>query len=260
MTGLDGALALVITLLQIVREGILVLAIADGVHAAEALFAVAVAFLVAVAFICLVFDECGFLEVVVGFVLVAVVFFVSAFELLTFLPLSLDTLIPDDASVTKTFTAKMSVTIYLIIWTTTTKSATATKTKVIPGPTEYAACSEGNDSNSGGIGYFITNVLNNGPGIPSDFQIVANGAGSPDEGCSSCMQFASCETWIDRAKNRNCFLLYHAGSTCKTQGNHPNFFMSKKGADSGAGFVVGNGKCGFTYSGNSDGSLFSVDA
>ncbi|KAJ4005036.1 hypothetical protein NW752_011550 [Fusarium irregulare] len=156
------------------------------------------------------------------------------------------TLIPDDASVTKTFTATMSVTTYSTIWTTTTKSATATKTKVISGPTEYAACSEGNmfgpDFNSGGTGYFVTNVLNNGPGIPSDFQIVANGARSPDECCSSCMQFASCETWIYRAKNRNCFLLYHAGSTCKTQGNHPNFFMSKKGA------------------GNSDGSLFSVEA
>jgi uncharacterized membrane protein YdfJ with MMPL/SSD domain len=93
MTDFDGVLVLVITLLQIVREGMLVLAIADGVHAAEALFAVAAALLVAVAFVCLVFDDCDFLEVVVGFVLIAVVFFVSAFELLAFLPLFLELLL-----------------------------------------------------------------------------------------------------------------------------------------------------------------------
>lgn len=174
------------------------------------------------------------------------------------------TLIPDDISFTKTFTATMSVTTYSTIWKTSTKPATATKTKVISGPTQYAACAEENmfgpNFNSGGTGYFVTNVLNNGPGIPSDFQIVANGAESAGECCSSCMQFTGCETWIYREKNRNCFLLYHAGSTCKSQKNHPNFFMSKKGTDTGAGFMVGNGKCGFTYSGNSDGSLFSVDA
>lgn len=158
----------------------------------------------------------------------------------------------------------MKVTTYSTKWKTTTKSATATKTKVISGPTQYAACKEANmfgpDFNSASTGYYVTNVLNNGPGIPSDFQIVANGASSAEECCVSCMQFTGCETWSFRAANRNCFLLYHAGSTCKSQGNHPNYFMSKKGADTGAGFVVGNGKCGFTYSGNSDGSVFAVDA
>ncbi|KLO82143.1 Uncharacterized protein LW93_9325 [Fusarium fujikuroi] len=173
------------------------------------------------------------------------------------------TLIPKDVSVTKSFTTSMKVTTYSTKWKTTTKSATATKTKVISGPTEYAACKEANmfgpDFNSASTGYYVTNVLNNGPGIPSDFQIVANGASSPEECCSSCMQFTGCETWSFRAANRNCFLLYHAGSTCKSQSNHPNYFMSKKGADTGAGFIVGNGKCGFTYSGNSDGSVFAVD-
>ncbi|KAF5664263.1 hypothetical protein FHETE_7145 [Fusarium heterosporum] len=173
------------------------------------------------------------------------------------------TIVPDDVSVTKVSTLTMSVTTYSTTWKTTTKSATATKTKVLPGPTEFAACSAENilgpNFNSGGTGYFVTNVLNNGPGIPSDFQTVANGASSAEECCTSCMQFASCETWIFRAQNRNCFLLYHAGATCKTQANHPNYFMSRKGADNGSGFVVGNGNCGYTYSGNSDGSLFSVD-
>lgn len=46
---------------------------------------------------------------------------------------------------------------------------------------------------------------------------------------------------------------------CKSQSNHPKYFMSKKGADTGSGFVVGNGKCGITCSGNSDGSVFAVD-
>ncbi|GKU17218.1 hypothetical protein FLAG1_08746 [Fusarium langsethiae] len=176
------------------------------------------------------------------------------------------TLIPDDASVTKTFSSTMSVTTYSTIWTTSTKSATATKTSIIAGPTEYAACAEGNmfgpDFNSGGTGYYLTNVLNNGPGIPSDYNIVSNGADSAEECCASCMKFNGCETWIYRERNRNCFLLYHVmedDEKCKSQKNHPNFFMSKKGADTGAGFVVGNGVCGFTYSGNIDGSLFSVD-
>ncbi|KAH7466291.1 hypothetical protein FOMA001_g15950 [Fusarium oxysporum f. sp. matthiolae] len=109
----------------------------------------------------------------------------------------------------------------------------------------------GPDFNSASTGYYVTNVLNNGPGIPSDFQIVASGDRSAEECCNSCMKFTGCETWSFRAANRNCFLLYHSGSTCKSQSNHPNYFMSsKKGADTGAGLVVGNGKCGFTCSGN----------
>lgn len=120
----------------------------------------------------------------------------------------------------------------------------------------------GPNFNSGGTGYYITNVLNNGPGIPSDYKIVSSGADSADDCCSSCMKFNGCETWIYRERNRNCFLLYHVlekGEKCPSQKNHPNFFLSKKGADTGAGFIAGNGVCGFTYSGNSDGSLFTVD-
>ncbi|KAF4439571.1 hypothetical protein F53441_12557 [Fusarium austroafricanum] len=143
------------------------------------------------------------------------------------------TLIPKDISVTKTFSTTMKVTTYSTTWKTSTKPATATKTKVISGPTSYAACAQENmfgpNFNADGTGYFVTNVLNNGPGIPSDFQIVANGASDAGECCTSCMQFAGCETWTFRAVNRNCFLLYHAGSTCKSQNNHPNYFMSKKG-------------------------------
>ncbi|KAJ4246345.1 hypothetical protein NW762_013696 [Fusarium torreyae] len=173
------------------------------------------------------------------------------------------TLIPDDVSVTKTTTTTMSVSTFSTTWKTKTNSATATKTKVLSGPTVFAACSEDNvfgpNFNSGGTGYYVSNVANNGPGIPSDFQVVANGADDAGECCTACQQFNGCETWIFRARNRNCFLLYHAGATCKSQINHPNFFMSKKGSDTGSGYVVGNGNCGFTYSGNSDGSVFSVD-
>ncbi|UZP42900.1 hypothetical protein NXS19_010716 [Fusarium pseudograminearum] len=176
------------------------------------------------------------------------------------------TLIPYDVSVTKTFTTNMKVTTYSTTYKTSTKRATATKTSIKSGPTQYAACSEGNmfgpNFNSGGTGYYITNVLNNGPGIPSDYQIVSSGADSADECCASCMQYNGCETWIYRERNRNCFLLYHVlrkGEKCSSQKNHPNFFLSNKGADTGAGFIAGNGVCGFTYSGNSDGSLFTVD-
>ncbi|KAK2931819.1 hypothetical protein FoTM2_009336 [Fusarium oxysporum f. sp. vasinfectum] len=173
------------------------------------------------------------------------------------------TIIPKDVSVTKSFTTSMKVTTYSTTWKKTTKSATATKTKVICGPTEYAACQAENmfgpDVNSAGTGYYVTNVLNNGTGIPSDFQIVANGARSAEECCSSRMKFTGCEKWSFRAASRNCFLLYHGGSMCKSQSNHPKYFMSKKGADTGSGFVVGNGKCGITCSGNSDGSVFAVD-
>ncbi|RKL23365.1 hypothetical protein BFJ70_g12984 [Fusarium oxysporum] len=172
------------------------------------------------------------------------------------------TLIPKDVSVTKSFTTSVKVTSYSTTWKTKTKSATATKTKAISGPTEYAACQAANmfgpDFNSASTGYYVTNVLNNGPGIPSDFQIVANGDSSAEECCNSCMKFTGCETWSFRAAYRNCFLLYHSGSACKSQSNHPHYFMSsKKGADTGAGLVVGNGKCGFTCSGNSDGSVFA---
>ncbi|KAH7151621.1 hypothetical protein DER46DRAFT_690677 [Fusarium sp. MPI-SDFR-AT-0072] len=159
------------------------------------------------------------------------------------------TLIPKDVSVTKSFPTSMKVTTYSTTWKTITKSVTATKTKVISGPTEYAACQAENmfgpDFNRAGTGYYVTNVLNNGPGTPSDFRIVANGASSSGECCSSCMKLTGCETWSFRAANRNCFLIYHAGSTCKSQSNHPNYFMSKKGADTRAGNIVGNGKCGF---------------
>ncbi|KAH7217556.1 hypothetical protein BKA60DRAFT_636776 [Fusarium oxysporum] len=143
------------------------------------------------------------------------------------------TLIPKDVSVTKSFTTSMKVATYSTTWKTITKSATATKTKAISGPTEYAACQAemfGPNINSAGTGYYVTNVLNNGTGIPSDFQIVANGARSAEECCSSRMKFTGCEKWSFRAASRNCFLLYHGGSMCKSQSNHPNYFMSKKGA------------------------------
>ncbi|KAL7757006.1 hypothetical protein ACKLNR_013999 [Fusarium oxysporum f. sp. zingiberi] len=83
------------------------------------------------------------------------------------------TIVPKDVSVTKSFTTSMKVTTYSTTWKRTIKSATATKTNVISGPTGYAACQAENifgpDFNSASTGYYVTNVLNNGPGIPSDF-------------------------------------------------------------------------------------------
>ncbi len=74
----------------------------------------------------------------------------------------------------------------------------------------------------------------------------------------------------------DCFLLSHPDSKCLAQ-NKPNMILSKQGADPGEvsaqqpsrflatstdmlaqGYVVGNGRCGYAYSANSDSSLFPV--
>ncbi|KAF4963302.1 hypothetical protein FSARC_8670 [Fusarium sarcochroum] len=174
------------------------------------------------------------------------------------------TLIPNDVSVTKTFSLTLSVSISSTTWKTVTSSATTTKTKVLSGPTIYAACSQDNMlgpnfNSSGDVGYYVSNVANDGPGSSSDFQAVVTGAGSAVACCDACQQFDSCETWTYRARNSTCSLIYHAGDTCQSQTSNPNYFTSKKGSDAGAGYVVGNGNCGYTYSGNSDGSVFSVE-
>lgn len=109
------------------------------------------------------------------------------------------------------------------------------------------------------MNYYATNVANNGPGVASDFKIMADGASTAVDCCAACQQFGTCETYIFRSRNRNCFLLSHDGAKCLSQANHPNFILSKAGSDTGAGYVVGNGNCGYTYSGNSDGSVWPVD-
>ncbi|KAI5456681.1 hypothetical protein BGZ63DRAFT_434783 [Mariannaea sp. PMI_226] len=173
------------------------------------------------------------------------------------------TLVPSDVSVTVTSTSTSSVTTFTTVFETSTIHTTTTTTNVLPGPTVWNACKPENifgaNFNNGGVGYYATNVDNNGPGVGSDFQTVADGAATAVECCNACQLFGTCETWIFRGRNRNCFLLFHEGETCNSQVNHPNYILSKKGSDTGAGYVVGNGNCGYTYSGNSDGSVFYVD-
>ncbi|KAF2445501.1 hypothetical protein P171DRAFT_520279 [Karstenula rhodostoma CBS 690.94] len=174
------------------------------------------------------------------------------------------TVVPSDVSTTETYSSTSSVTTFVTTFTTQTSTVNTTTTSIIPGPTIYNACTQANNMfgsnfNVGGVGYYITNIANNGPGVASDFKIVADGASTATECCSACHAFNGCETWSFRPTGRSCFLLYHAGSTCSAQTQHPNFFLAKKGADTGAGYVVGNGNCGFTYSGNSDSSVWRVD-
>jgi hypothetical protein len=173
------------------------------------------------------------------------------------------TIIPEPVSTTVVETSTSSVTTTSTTLTTKTESETTTTTQIIPGPTVYDACKPENiwgpNFRNGGKDYYAVNVANNGPGVASDFKILADGASTAVDCCNACQQFGTCETFIFRPRNRNCFLLSHDGATCSSQGNHPNFVLSQKGTDTGMGYVVGNGNCGFTYSGNSDGTVFPAN-
>lgn len=172
------------------------------------------------------------------------------------------TVVPKSVSTTITDSSTSSVTTFTTTFETQTEHTSTTTTEVLPGPTVFDACASENffgpNFSNSALNYFAVNVANNGPGVASDFKTVADGATTAVECCNACQQFAFCETFIFRARNKNCFLLYHDGNTCKDQSRHPNFILSRQGVDTGAGYVVGNGKCGYTYSGNSDGSIFPV--
>jgi hypothetical protein len=172
------------------------------------------------------------------------------------------TKIPANVPTTIVDTSTSSVTTYTTTFETKTEQTSTTTTEVLPGPTVYDSCKEGNyfgpDFWASGQNYFAVNVANNGPGVASDFKTVADGATTATECCNACQRFANCETFLFRARNKNCFLLYHEGGVCQGQSRHPNFILSRQGVDTGAGYVVGNGNCGYTYSGNSDGSVFTV--
>ncbi|EHK39369.1 hypothetical protein TRIATDRAFT_91988 [Trichoderma atroviride IMI 206040] len=173
---------------------------------------------------------------------------------------STKTVVPADVSSTITSTYTSSVTTFTTTFETSTVTASTTTTAIIPGPTVYDACSAlntfGPNFSNSGRNYYAVNVANNGPGVGSDFSTVADGATTATDCCNACQQFGTCETFIFRPRNRNCFLLYHPGETCSSQFNHPNFILSISGSDTGEGYVVGNGNCGYTYSGNSDGTVF----
>ncbi|KAM0510977.1 hypothetical protein ACHAPE_010335 [Trichoderma viride] len=173
---------------------------------------------------------------------------------------STKTVVPADVSSTVTSTYTSSVTTFTTTFQTSTVTASTTTTAIIPGPTVYDACSNlntfGPNFSNNGRNYYAVNVANNGPGVGSDFNTVADGATTATDCCNACQQFGTCETFIFRPRNRNCFLLYHPSETCASQSNHPNFILSIAGSDTGEGYVVGNGNCGYTYSGNSDGTVF----
>jgi hypothetical protein len=171
--------------------------------------------------------------------------------------------VPDHVTSTHVDTSTSSVQTTTTTITTAIEVSTTTTTSSLPGPTLFDACKPENifgaNFRHAGAPFYASNVVNNGPGVASDFKIMADGAGSAIECCAACQNLKTCETYIFRAQNRNCFLLSHDGATCSSQANHPNYFLSQKGDNNGAGYVVGNGNCGYTYSGNSDGSIYSVD-
>jgi hypothetical protein len=176
---------------------------------------------------------------------------------------STSTVVPDHVTSTHVDTSVSSVQTTTTIFTTQIETSTTTTTSSLPGPTLFDACKPENifgaNFRHSGNPFYASNVVNNGPGVASDFKNMADGAGSAVECCAACQNLKTCETYIFRAQNRNCFLLSHDGATCSSQANHPNYFLSAKGDNTGAGYVVGNGNCGYTYSGNSDGSVYTVD-
>ncbi|KAF2169506.1 hypothetical protein M409DRAFT_52047 [Zasmidium cellare ATCC 36951] len=182
------------------------------------------------------------------------------------------TIIPDRVTSSETDTSTSTVQTTTTTTQTNTETAPTTTTEIAPGQTFWSACSNPNglntrnffgpDFNSGGVGYYAPNVSNNGPGVASNFQIVADGASSAEQCCIACQNLYNCENFIFRQQFKNCFLLNHKGSTCSNPSQHPNFILSKKIPSSGStldGYTVGNGNCGYTWSGNSDGSVFRVD-
>lgn len=174
------------------------------------------------------------------------------------------TVVPPEVSSTVTDTYTSQVTTTTVTFATDVVTSTSTTTSSLPGPTVYNACSSSNifgpDFTHSGKAYYVANVQNNGPGVGSDFDIVADGASTATDCCAACQQLTgACETYIFRANSRNCFLLTHSGETCSSQFNHPNYMLSTSGSDTGSGYTVGNGNCGYTYSGNSDSSVFTVD-
>lgn len=172
------------------------------------------------------------------------------------------TIIPARVATVKTEFSTSVVSTYLTVFATNTVMTSTVTTNVIPGPTVYNACNPNNfvgpTVQNDGDQYYISNIANNGPGVASDFKIVADGANSAVDCCNKCQQWSTCETFAYRQRNRNCFLLFHDGASCTSQSNHPNFVLTKFGPDTGAGYVVGNGNCGYTYSGNSDGTVFAI--
>ncbi|KAF7557304.1 hypothetical protein G7Z17_g851 [Cylindrodendrum hubeiense] len=108
---------------------------------------------------------------------------------------STSTIVPSDVSITLTSTSTSSVTTTATIFETNTNWASTTTTAVLPGPTVYDACNTNNyfgpNFNNNGEPYYAVNVVNNGPGVGSEFMTVADGAGDPGECCYACQQLAT---------------------------------------------------------------------
>lgn len=194
------------------------------------------------------------------------------------------------AMVTETFTSVSSSTVQTTttLFETSTTTLEAVATQVLNGPTFYDACKPESNNFVGpnlrasdGQIYRAVNILNNGPNVGNSGTIVSlNGINTREECCAKCQLSPICEAFLYRRGGANCFLMNHPDNTCSAQ-NQPNMILSKKGADNGVevranpmilaslsvpmltilfvqGYTAGNGKCGYAYSSNSDGSLFSV--
>ncbi|WPB05770.1 uncharacterized protein RHO25_010424 [Cercospora beticola] len=175
------------------------------------------------------------------------------------------TIIPEVATevITEVSTSKVQTTTTLI--ETDVRRAVTTTTESLPGPTIFNACNPNNEFGatfrSGNEPFYVVNVANNGPNVASNFETVADGASSALECCNACQRLSTCETFVFRKAFRNCFLLSHPGATCRSQ-SQPNFILSSpvvEGGDISDGAVVGNGNCGYVWSGTPKGSLRRVD-
>ncbi|PIA90282.1 hypothetical protein CB0940_11177 [Cercospora beticola] len=172
---------------------------------------------------------------------------------------------PAEVTETVTSTSVSDVQTTTTFFQTSTTTLGAVATQVINGPTHYDACTNANNFfgpnfSNGGTSYEIVNAQNNGPNVGNTYQIVnLNGINTQEECCSKCQASAICETFLYRPGNAGCFLLAHTDNTCSAQTNHANFFLSKAGTATGTdAYIVGNGKCGYAYSANSDGSVFQA--
>ncbi|KAF2210116.1 hypothetical protein CERZMDRAFT_99808 [Cercospora zeae-maydis SCOH1-5] len=180
-----------------------------------------------------------------------------------------ETIFPEVVTETETQVSTMTVQSTTTLFTTSMTTLEAVATQVLNGPTFYDACKDGSrnffgpnvkGANDPFDDYYIVNILNNGPNVGNSGNIVSlNGINTKEQCCSRCQASPICESFAYRRGSATCFLLSHADNTCSAQ-NQPVMLLTKAGSDNGAeGYTVGNGKCGFSYSSNSQGALFAVN-
>ncbi|KAM3417086.1 hypothetical protein BST61_g8662 [Cercospora zeina] len=180
-----------------------------------------------------------------------------------------ETVFPEVVTETETEVSTITVQSTTTLFTTSMTTLEAVATQVLNGPTLYDACKDVSrnfigpnvkGANDPFDDYYIVNILNNGPNVGNSGNIVSlNGINTKEQCCSRCQASPICESFAYRKGSATCFLLSHTDNTCSAQ-NQPVMLLTKAGSDNGAeGYTVGNGKCGFSYSSNSQGALFAVN-